>query len=489
MTSLKKNMAYNVAYQVLVIVLPLVTAPYVSRILGAEGLGIYSYIFSIVTYFGLFGMLGIANHGNRSIALTKADREKVSQTFINIYVIQLFTTFVALIAYLLFVTFLFSGNKIVAYIQTIILLSYVLDITWCFFGLEQFAVTVTRNAIIKIVTVIAIFTLVKHRDDVWIYAFIMSFGMLFSQLYLWFQLHKFVSFKKPQWANIKRNIQPILLLFVPAIAYSIYKLLDKVMLGAMTSMAQVGMFDNAEKIINIPTSLITAFGTVMMPRITTLLASSDSEKISYLNRISVRYFTILVVGAAFGLAGISSVLAPVYFGQEFADSSVLIAGLGFSLIFVTWANVIRTQYLIPQQLDRPYVISTLIGAVANLAVNLVLIPRFAAVGAMIGTIAAEFTVFFAQLLFVRRQFPMMRYIVPTLWLFPIGAVMCFAVFEIGHVMGTTITSLVVQFLVGGVIYLTGSALYLWLVRDEFLMRMLTRLGWKTVSGRHSQKFN
>ena len=132
MTSLKKNMAYNIAYQVLVIVLPLVTAPYVSRILGAEGLGIYSYIFSIVTYFGLFGMLGIANHGNRSIALTKADREKVSQTFINIYVIQLFTTFVALIAYLLFVTFLFSGNKIVAYIQTITLLSYVLDITWCF---------------------------------------------------------------------------------------------------------------------------------------------------------------------------------------------------------------------------------------------------------------------------------------------------------------------------------------------------------------------
>lgn len=227
----------------------------------------------------------------------------------------------------------------------------------------------------------------------------------------------------------------------------------------------------------------------MMPRITTLLASSDNEKISYLNRISIRYFTLLVVGAAFGLAGISGVLAPVYFGQEFADSSVLIAGLGFSLIFVTWANVIRTQYLIPQQLDRPYVISTLIGAAANLAVNLVLIPRFAAIGAMIGTIAAEFTVFFAQLLFVRRQFPMMRYIVPTLWLFPIGAVMCFAVFEIGHVMGTTITSLVVQLLVGGVIYLTGSALYLWLVHDEFLMRMLTRLGWKTVSGRHSQKFD
>ena len=204
--------------------------------------------------------------------------------------------------------------------------------------------TVTRNAIIKIVTVIAIFTLVKHRDDVWIYAFIMAFGMLFSQLYLWFQLHKFVSFKKPQWASIKRNIQPILLLFVPAIAYSIYKLLDKVMLGAMTSMAQVGMFDNAEKIINIPASLITAFGTVMMPRITTLLASSDNEKISYLNRISIRYFTLLVVGAAFGLAGISGVLAPVYFGQEFADSSVLIAGIQLDFCHMGKCNKNAVSY-------------------------------------------------------------------------------------------------------------------------------------------------
>ncbi|TPF97429.1 polysaccharide biosynthesis protein [Bifidobacterium sp. UTCIF-39] len=489
MSSLKKNMAYNIAYQVLVIVLPLVTAPYVSRVLGAEGLGTYSYIFSIVTYFGLFGMLGIANHGNRSVALTKADRGKVSQAFCNIYVVQLVTTVIALVVYIIFVSVFFSGNKIVAYIQSIILLSYVLDITWCFFGLEQFAITVTRNAIIKVSTVVAIFLLVKHRDDVWIYAFIMSFGMFFSQLYLWFQLHKYVDFKKPQFAEVKRNIRPILLLFVPAIAYSIYKLLDKVMLGSMTGMAQVGMFDNAEKIINIPSSLITAFGTVMMPRITTLLASSDGERISYLNRISVRYFTILVVGSAFGLAGISSVLAPVYFGPEFTGSAVLIAGLGFSLIFVTWANIIRTQYLIPQQLDRPYVISTLIGAAANLVVNLALIPRFAAVGAMIGTIVAEFAVFFAQLLFVRRQFPMIRYLVPTLWLFPIGAVMAIVVFRIGAVLGPTFMALVIQLVAGGCIYGIGSVLYLWLVRDEFFESILGKFGLNRVRGRHSGKLD
>lgn len=475
MSSLKKNLAYNVAYQILVIILPLITAPYVSRVLGADGLGTYSYIFSIVTYFGLFGMLGIANHGNRSVALVRDNRQKVSEAFSNTYIIQLCTTVIALLLYFLFIYCWFSGDKTIAYIESIIVLSYVLDITWFFFGLEQFAVTVTRNAIIKIATVVAIFIFVRSREDLWIYALIMSCGMLFSQIYLWLRIRKYADFCKPSWSQVKSNIKPVLMLFIPAIAYSIYKLLDKVMLGAMSSMSQVGLFDNAEKIINIPSSLITAFGTVMMPRITVLLGTGDEHRISYLNKISVRYFTLLVVGAAFGLAGICNVLAPVYFGSEFVGSAPIIAGLGFSLIFVTWANVIRTQYLIPNKLDKPYVISSVIGALANLAVNIILIPKFAGIGAMIGTIIAEFTVFFVQLILVRRSFPMSQYLQPVLFLFPIGMIMFAVVYWIGAYMGNTIITLIIQILVGGFLYLSGSMVYLKVIQDEFFEKLTSRI--------------
>lgn len=475
MSSLKKNLAYNVAYQILVIILPLITAPYVSRVLGADGLGTYSYIFSIVTYFGLFGMLGIANHGNRSVALVRDNRQKVSEAFSNTYIIQLCTTVIALLLYFLFIYCWFSGDKTIAYIESIIVLSYVLDITWFFFGLEQFAVTVTRNAIIKIATVVAIFIFVRSREDLWIYALIMSCGMLFSQIYLWLRIRKYADFCKPSWSQVKSNIKPVLMLFIPAIAYSIYKLLDKVMLGAMSSMSQVGLFDNAEKIINIPSSLITAFGTVMMPRITVLLGTGDEHRISYLNKISVRYFTLLVVGAAFGLAGICNVLAPVYFGSEFVGSAPIIAGLGFSLIFVTWANVIRTQYLIPNKLDKPYVISSVIGALANLAVNIILIPKFAGIGAMIGTIIAEFTVFFVQLILVRRSFPMSQYLQPVLFLFPIGMIMFAVVYWIGAYMGNTIITLIIQILVGGFLYLSGSMVYLKVIHDEFFEKLTSRI--------------
>lgn len=475
MSSLKKNLAYNVAYQILVIILPLITAPYVSRVLGADGLGTYSYIFSIVTYFGLFGMLGIANHGNRSVALVRDNRQKVSEAFSNTYIIQLCTTVIALLLYFLFIYCWFSGDKTIAYIESIIVLSYVLDITWFFFGLEQFAVTVTRNAIIKIATVVAIFIFVRSREDLWIYALIMSCGMLFSQIYLWLRIRKYADFCKPSWSQVKSNIKPVLMLFIPAIAYSIYKLLDKVMLGAMSSMSQVGLFDNAEKIINIPSSLITAFGTVMMPRITVLLGTGDEHRISYLNKISVRYFTLLVVGAAFGLAGICNVLAPVYFGSEFVGSAPIIAGLGFSLIFVTWANVIRTQYLIPNKLDKPYVISSVIGALANLAVNIILIPKFAGIGAMIGTIIAEFTVFFVQLILVRRSFPMSQYLQPVLFLFSIGMIMFAVVYWIGAYMGNTIIALIIQILVGGFLYLSGSMVYLKVIHDEFFEKLTSRI--------------
>lgn len=475
MSSLKKNLAYNVAYQILVIILPLITAPYVSRVLGADGLGTYSYIFSIVTYFGLFGMLGIANHGNRSVALVRDNRQKVSEAFSNTYIIQLCTTVIALLLYFLFIYCWFSGDKTIAYIESIIVLSYVLDITWFFFGLEQFAVTVTRNAIIKIATVVAIFIFVRSREDLWIYALIMSCGMLFSQIYLWLRIRKYADFCKPSWSQVKSNIKPVLMLFIPAIAYSIYKLLDKVMLGAMSSMSQVGLFDNAEKIINIPSSLITAFGTVMMPRITVLLGTGDEHRISYLNKISVRYFTLLVVGAAFGLAGICNVLAPVYFGSEFVGSAPIIAGLGFSLIFVTWANVIRTQYLIPNKLDKPYVVSSVIGALANLAVNIILIPKFAGIGAMIGTIIAEFTVFFVQLILVRRSFPMPQYLQPVLFLFPIGMIMFAVVYWIGAYMGNTIITLIIQILVGGFLYLSGSMVYLKVIHDEFFEKLTSRI--------------
>ena len=454
--------------------MPLITAPYVSRVLGVEGVGTYSYIYSIAYYFGLFGMLGVSNHGNRSIALCKKQKGAVNKKFWNIYVIQLAASFISLSCYVVFICFIFDGNKIIGLIDILLVLSYLLDINWLFFGLEKFKLTVTRNAIVKIITAGCVFLFVKTADDLWIYTLIMTLGMVGSQLFLWMIAIKYLSFPVVSWREIRIHIGPVFALFITVIAYSVYKVMAKIMLGAMTDVSQVGYYENADKIIGIPLGIITAFGTVMMPRISALTAYKDDEKIHEYTVQSFKYFTILVVAMMFGLIGTYEILAPVYFGEEFREAGIIIAGLSVSLIFTTWANIIRTQYLIPNKMDKSYVISMIVGALLNVILNLIFIPLFQARGAMIGTVAAEFSVFLSQLLFVRKVYPVIKYIKGTWPCFFIGLIMSVAVYCIGFFLGESVLTLVLQILSGILIYGIITFLWLYFTKDSLLYSILKK---------------
>ena len=475
MTSLKKNIVYNLLYQVLVIILPLITAPYISRVLGAEGIGTYSYVYSIAYYFGLCGMLGVSNHGNRSVALVRDDKDKLSATFWNIYSVQLTTTVLALLFFLSYIVFVSSFDKTIATISVLFVISYVLDINWLFFGLEKFKITVTRNTIIKLCTVVCIFLFVKKSDDLWLYMLIMSLGMVCSQVYLWLNVRKYIHFVKPTFSEIKKHIKPMLILFIPVIAYSIYKVMDKIMLGSLSSVTQLGLYENAEKIINIPVGIINAFGTVMMPRISALVANKDDGKISNYMQQAFKYFSLIAIGMTFGLIGVSQILSPVYFGEQFIGSSPLIAGLSISLIFMVWANIIRTQYLIPNKQDKPYVISTIIGAVINLGFNLALIPHIGAKGALIGTVLAEFSVFFVQAISVRKPLNLKKYLKPSIGFLIAGSIMAAVVIIIGKFMGESILTLVVQVFVGAFLYIVITVLILLITKDEDIKKIISKL--------------
>lgn len=473
--NIKKNLFYNIAYQILIIILPLITTPYVSRVLGVDGVGTYSYTYSIAYYFCLFGMLGISNHGNRSTALVKKDKEKLSETFWNNYIIQLIASFSSLIVYLLFVFFVFDGNKTIAFIDSIFLLSYMIDISWFFFGLEQFKMTVTRNTIIKISTIIFIFMFVKESTDLWKYTMILSLGTFLSQLYLWFNLKKYIVFVKPSVGKVKNNIKPILLLFIPVISYSIYKVMDKIMLGSLSEISQVGLYENAEKAVGIPLGIITAFGTVMMPRISTLVGENDKDKINKYTNLSFKYFTIIVSAMTFGLVGISKVFSPVFFGEEFTNCAPIISGLSFTLIFLTWANIIRTQYLIPNKKDKPYIISMICGAVVNFIANCIFIPQLKAPGALIGTLLAEFIVFFVQFLYVRKEMAVFENIKKNMIYLFFGLIMSIIVYYEGILFGNSIKTLIIQLFSGGAIYLILVILYMLIKKDKDLKGILNIL--------------
>lgn len=466
MKSLQKNFLYNVLYQILLVILPLITAPYISRTLGATAVGVYSYTYSVAYYFLLIAMLGIGNHGNRSIAAVRDDRKKLNKTFSSIYSLQVITFSIAILAYAIYLVLFVKDNRLIVLLQLIYVTSGLFDIGWLFFGLEQFKLTVARNTLIKISTVVLMFVFVHKPSDLWKYTLIMSAGTLFSQAYLWLYVKKYVSFEKCSVKEITSNIKPVLILFIPVLAYSIYKVMDKIMLGNMSSYDQVGFYNNAEKIINIPMGIITALGTVMLPRMSNIVANGDKKRVDDYIRISAKLVTLLSSAIAFGLMGVSSVLAPVFFGDEFIACGKIIRLLSVTVFFIAWANVIRTQYLIPNKRDSIYLTSTMVGAILNLIINWMLIPKYQANGAAFGTIVAEFSVMLVQMVAVKNELPMRKYILSYSPILIIGLIMAVLVDRVGIKLGVSVSTLAIQILAGGFFFCIATIAYLRISNDE-----------------------
>lgn len=337
--SVKKNFIYNIFYQILVIIIPLITTPYIARVIGAEGVGIQSYTYSIANYFVLFAMLGVNNHGNRSIAMVRDDKEKLSKTFWSIYSLQAIMAIVMIVIYIGYTMSFVMENKIIACIQLIYIISALLDINWFFFGMEQFKITVTRNTIIKLLTMLSIFIFVKDKNDLYLYSLILALGILLSQSILWLYIKKYISFVKVKKEDIIKQIKPNLILFIPVIAISLYKIMDKIMLGSMSNMVQVGFYENSEKIINIPLGIITALGTVMLPKMSNLQAKGLEEESKKYIDLSIQFAMLLAIGSAFGLIGVGPKLIPIFLGSEFISCISIVSLLSVTILFLAWANV------------------------------------------------------------------------------------------------------------------------------------------------------
>lgn len=410
---MKKNFIYNLIYQLLVLILPLITVPYISRVLGAEGIGTYSYTYSIAYYFMILAMLGLNNYGNRTIAKVRDDKIKLSKEFYSIYYLQLMMSITMVIIYLFYVMIFENKYKIVSLIQMLYVVSSCFDVNWFFFGIEKFKLTITRNTIVKILSLILIFTFVKTPNDVWKYTLILAGSTLSSNLVLMRFLHRYIKFEKVTKSDILKHFKPCLILFLPVIAVSIYKIMDKIMLGILSTVREVGYYENSEKIINMPLTIITALGTVMLPRVSNMLSNNREDEVKKMLAKTMPFIMFLSLPMVFGITVISKEFSILFFGKEFEKSGNLIQLLSITILFLSWGNVIRTQYLIPKERDKEYIISAFLGAIINFIMNLIFIPRYRAIGACIGTITAEFVVMFYQSWKVKKELPLKKYIIDS----------------------------------------------------------------------------
>lgn len=450
--SVKKNFIYNLSYQILIMILPLITTPYISRVIGAEGIGIQSYTYSIANYFVLFAMLGINNHGNRSIAMVKNNQEKLNKTFTSIYLIQAVMSIIMIVFYIIYIIFFVKSYKIIFVIQLSYIIGALFDINWFFFGMEQFKITVTRNTIIKLMSVMSIFIFVKSENDLYLYSLILALGTLISQLILWNFISKYVKFTKVKFDDVKEHVIPMLVLFIPAISVSIYKIMDKIMLGSMSTVTEVGFFTNSERIISIPLGIITALGTVMLPKMSNLLSNGKNKKAQKYIKLSLKFSMFISIGSMFGLIGVSGNIVPAFLGKGFDRCVDVVSLLSVTLLFMAWANVIRTQILIPKKKDKVYIVSTLLGAIVNVIINTLLIKDFGAIGATVGTIFAEATVSIYQTLMIRKELNIKGYLKDIIIFMIAGIFMFLTIKYLGYILGSSLLVGVIQIFIGAIVY-------------------------------------
>ena len=451
--STRKNAAYNVAYRLFSVLLPLVTAPYLSRVVGTEGVGLYSDAWTMSELFCLVGMLGLADYGVRTIAQARDNREELDRTFSGIWQMQLMVAGAALLAWLGYVLFFAGDEKTIALHLTMMSVSCLCSFDWCLMGLDIFKPIALRNTFVKLAAAACVFIFVKSKNDLWIYGFAWSLATLAGNLSCAVTLKGKVTYRPVSLRESLKHLRPCAVLFISVLAVSIYRKMDKIMVYNIAGKHENGLYENAEKIIYCLSGFISAIGTVMMPKIANLQKKGETERIARHIDKSMDLIICMVSAMAFGVAAVADRFAPLFYGEDFRYSGTLMIPLGFTLIMIGFANVIRTQVVLPQKRDHIFVKSVCSGAVVNLVVNACLIPSMKSMGAVIGTLAAELTVPLVQYIILRKELPYKRFLGYVALYAAVGGVMLGCVRLIGSLLPAE------NWLTLGVMTLTGILVY------------------------------
>lgn len=451
--SVKKNYLYNVAYQILTLLVPFITTPYVSRVLGADGVGAYSYSYTISSYFALFGVLGTNVYGQQIVAQHQDDENKRSEDFWEINIIRLLCTFLCLVIYLVF-TFNARENRNLLLILSVTILANVFDISWFFQGMENFRIVVVRNAIVKLITTIGIFVLIKEKDDLALYVACLAFSTLAGNISFWFYIKGNIQRPVINCYNLKKHFCQTVVYFIPQVAYHIYGAVDKLMIGVITkSSFENGYYEQAHKIINMLITIIASLNIVMRSRISYLIGQNNTSEIKKSISFSYKFFCLISFPLMLGLLFCAEEFVPVFFGEGYDEVKVILK-LFIPIIFATGLNnLLGIQYLTPIGKQGRCNIVLIIAAIVNIIMNVVLIPRYKSIGATIASVTAE-TIVAAVYVVMSKEILSYKELLNGIVKYGVSSVvMGLAVYSVGfwHIKSMTMT-LACKILVGFITY-------------------------------------
>ncbi len=455
--TLTKNITYKILHQIILFIFPLILTPYISRVLGVKSLGIYSFYYSISIYFSYLAMLGINIYGNRAIAQVKENDKTLKKVFTNIYVLQFIASIISLLLYLIFI--LISKNKIISIIMIMNILTSLFNINWFYFGQEKFKPVIFTQLIIKTLITILIFVFVKNENSLILYSLLKCSSDLIFNIILFIFSIKYIKFNNISKTSVKNNLKPCLLLFIPALATTIYQQTDKVMIGILVNKTEVGYYECASKLITITLGLVSAVLTVISPKMSNLISRKKDDDSKKLFNNSINYILCLATAISFGIISISKEFVPLFFGSSYKSSINLTIGLAVSLLFVSFSNSLKLLYLIPKEKDKIYTNSVIYGTILNIILNYILISKYNAMGAVISTVLTELFVLIYQILKIKNNLNLHNIIKNLIIYIIFGIIMYSIVSLVATINMSLIYKTIVEILTGIIVYVTLCLIY------------------------------
>lgn len=464
MNKLAKNYLLTGGYQILNILIMLVTTPYLTRVLGSGCLGIDSYVLSVVQICQVMGSLGTTIYANREIAYVREDRQRLTNVFWELLFLRLLLGCAVSGIYLI-IAFR-SRYRIVFLIQFIQLIAYYMDISWLYIGTEDVAPVTLSSAAARISATGLILFFVKKPQDLYLYVTISALSLaVISGLLLW-RARRRIGPCRPAELDLRHHLKPVLALFLPQAASSLYVIFDKTMLGLLASdVSRTSIYDKAEMIVKAPTVLAVAMTTVLMPRIAHYHALNRREDIRKLVRNALDLMFLLCVPVSAGMAVVAPIFIPIYLGPGYVDSVRVVRILAPIILAIGMSNVSGAQFLIGCNETKYLGASYLASAVFNIAGNYFLIPRLDEAGASITTLCAEWMVVLIQFYAMHRLIGRIGAAGLAVKKLIAAAVMCAAILPLAR-LGSSLGVMFLQIASGATVYF----LTLTILRDKALAR-------------------
>ena len=460
--SIKTNYIFSLLFQLLTIIVPLITTPYLSRVLQPEGIGIYSLTNTNISYFTLVGVLGLGTYGQLEVAKVKNDIGKRSQLFFEIMTTRVITHCIAGAAFMVLLALTTKYRTMYA-IQGVLIVSSMLDLTWYFQGIEEFKKIAIRNIVIKLISVALIFLLVKDKNDLIMYAVILTGSNLLCNLCFYPVIGKYICKVDLKNLSLGRHVRGSLVFFLPTIASVIISSLDKTMIGIITgSESENGYYAQAYKIENLCFAVFSSLNVVMRSRMTFLFHNFKQSEMSRLLGKSLQFVGLLAFPISLGTIAITDNFVPWFFGSGYDKVKLLLPIFAFWLIFKSFSNCLLEQNIMATGRQKIFNSIIWVGAICNIILNAILISRFQSIGAAIASVVSELVIFCLAVYF-SRSVTSVGSIVSVSWKYCCSAiVMGVAAYAVGSHLDARLTTTVLQIIVGACVY----CICLFILRDS-----------------------